>query len=32
MRLGGGTISTTMMASKTQQRKVRVLVAKPGLA
>ncbi len=33
MRRGGGTISTTrMIARKTQQRKIRVLVAKPGLA
>lgn len=32
MRFGGAMISTTrLMARKTQQRKIRVLVAKPGL-
>lgn len=32
MSFGGGTISTTTVARKTDQRKIRVLVAKPGLA
>jgi hypothetical protein len=32
MRFGGAMISTTrLMTKKTQQRKIRVLVAKPGL-